>query len=546
MRWILSALGGLAIVLILVGWIAAAPQFLGGRAVYVTTAGASMEPTISAGDLVVLRKSTGYQVGDIVAYDAGTSVVLHRIIGTDGERFILQGDNNAVPDPIRPTANEILGQFWLLLAPPWDWDISEVILVAGPIVLLVAVAVVVYLSRKRIASSEPMQRLAANSSIAQNGERYVRLLGPLGQIVVAIIATLGIGALLLAAAGFSRPLEKTVVERVSYQHNGTFSYSAQADGGVYDGDLATTGDPLYRDVIDTVTIAFDYALRSESSADASGTYRIDLVVSNDDSWSTTLPLVPQGQFSGSQFSETGILDLGDVESVIDRFEEQTALDTIIASPLYQMSIVPLIRVDGAIGNHQIHDSFVPTLAFQVDDRAITLLDSPNDELTASSATESRVTNTIPEEHVVANKMAFLFGDLEVATARQLAIIGLALTVVLGVAALLMIRSAMHAPEPGQIEARYGSRVVDLRAASLEAFGRMIELETFEDLAKIADERESHILHGRQNGRHFYLVHTADVTYGYRTIDRDDAVDPAQSPEASELEASEEEALKDSN
>ena len=546
MRWILPALGGLAIVLILLGWIAAAPRALGGRAVYVTTTGASMEPTISAGDLVVLRKSTGYQVGDIVAYDAGTSVVLHRIIGTDGERYILQGDNNTVPDSIRPTASEIRGQFWLLLTPPWDWDVSEIILVAGATVLLVAVAVAVYLSRKRIANSEPMQRLAANSSIAQNGERYVRLLGPLGQIVVAIIAALGIGALLLAAVGFSRPLERTEVERVSYQHSGTFSYSAQADGGVYDGDLATTGDPLYRDVIDSVTIAFDYALRSESSTDVSGTYRIDLVVSNDDSWSTTVTLVPEGQFSGDQFSETGILDLGDVELVTDTFEEQTALDTTIASPFYQMSIVPLIRVDGVIGDHQIHDSFAPALAFQVDDRTITLLDSSSDELMASSATESRVTNTIPVERVVANKFAFLFGDLDVATARQLAIIGLALAVVLGVAALLMIRSAMQAPEPGQIEARYGSRVVDLRAASLETFGRMIELETFEDLAKIADERGSHILHGHQNGRHFYLVHTADVTYGYRTIYRDDEVDPAQSPEASELEASEEEALKDSN
>lgn len=58
----------------------------------------SMEPTYSAGDLLVVKKMDHYQTGDIVVYQSGRSLVVHRIIDMNGETVTTQGDANNAPD----------------------------------------------------------------------------------------------------------------------------------------------------------------------------------------------------------------------------------------------------------------------------------------------------------------------------------------------------------------------------------------------------------------------------------------------------------------
>lgn len=61
----------------------------------------SMEPTFSAGDLILVREADEYEVGDIVVYQDGNSLVVHRIVETDGDTVITRGDaNNTADDPI--------------------------------------------------------------------------------------------------------------------------------------------------------------------------------------------------------------------------------------------------------------------------------------------------------------------------------------------------------------------------------------------------------------------------------------------------------------
>ena len=82
---------------------------------YVSTHGISMEPGFSTGDLAVLRPAGSYDVGDVVAYrsDALDTVVMHRIVGGDGDRFVTQGDNNDWLDQDQPTQDEVLGTLFL-------------------------------------------------------------------------------------------------------------------------------------------------------------------------------------------------------------------------------------------------------------------------------------------------------------------------------------------------------------------------------------------------------------------------------------------------
>ena len=58
----------------------------------------SMEPTLSVNDLVIVHAQEDYAVGDVVVYQSGHALVIHRIIQFDGEAVITQGDANNIED----------------------------------------------------------------------------------------------------------------------------------------------------------------------------------------------------------------------------------------------------------------------------------------------------------------------------------------------------------------------------------------------------------------------------------------------------------------
>ena len=44
------------------------------------------------------------------------TVVLHRIIGREGERYVFKGDNNNFVDPEQPRASQLIGGLWIHIA----------------------------------------------------------------------------------------------------------------------------------------------------------------------------------------------------------------------------------------------------------------------------------------------------------------------------------------------------------------------------------------------------------------------------------------------
>ena len=65
----------------------------------------SMEPEFSAGDLIVVKEAESYSLRDIVVFQDGRSLVVHRIISMDAETVTTQGDaNNVADDPIQISA----------------------------------------------------------------------------------------------------------------------------------------------------------------------------------------------------------------------------------------------------------------------------------------------------------------------------------------------------------------------------------------------------------------------------------------------------------
>lgn len=95
------------------------PAELGGPATFVVVSGDSMEPVLSSGDLVIARAQERYAIGDVAVFPVpegepgGGSLVIHRIVGVEGETFVMQGDNRDRVDDWTPTPGEVRGSMWL-------------------------------------------------------------------------------------------------------------------------------------------------------------------------------------------------------------------------------------------------------------------------------------------------------------------------------------------------------------------------------------------------------------------------------------------------
>lgn len=61
----------------------------------------SMEPTYYVDDMIFVTAADNYAVGDVVVYQSGNALVVHRVIAVENGMVTTQGDaNNAADDPV--------------------------------------------------------------------------------------------------------------------------------------------------------------------------------------------------------------------------------------------------------------------------------------------------------------------------------------------------------------------------------------------------------------------------------------------------------------
>ncbi|MFW6002992.1 MAG: signal peptidase I [Halanaeroarchaeum sp.] len=89
----------------------AVPQLVGAEESYVVLSG-SMEPTLTAGDVVIVDADATIAVGDIVTYAASADSIptTHRVVETTEAGFITKGDANENADPGLLTSDSIIGE----------------------------------------------------------------------------------------------------------------------------------------------------------------------------------------------------------------------------------------------------------------------------------------------------------------------------------------------------------------------------------------------------------------------------------------------------
>ena len=100
----------------------------------------SMEPTIMADDMIFVKEADSFAPGDIVVFQSGSMLVVHRVVEVTGDSLITQGDaNNAVDDPVAISDVKGIVLSWIpgagpavrLLKTPW----VTVALIAGAVLM---------------------------------------------------------------------------------------------------------------------------------------------------------------------------------------------------------------------------------------------------------------------------------------------------------------------------------------------------------------------------------------------------------------------------
>ena len=115
----------------------------------------SMEPTLSANDLVVIRSADACSAGDIVVYQSGDSLVIHRVVRVEDEYVVTKGDaNNTEDDPVPLSA--VKGRM-LFAVPFLGVPVRLLQSPLGSILMIVLIAALVSLSWRKEKAEDDQQ-----------------------------------------------------------------------------------------------------------------------------------------------------------------------------------------------------------------------------------------------------------------------------------------------------------------------------------------------------------------------------------------------------
>lgn len=487
-------------------WFYFVPTQLGGSATYVVTHGTSMEPRFHTGDLAIVRSQSNYHVGEVVAYQNHQlhTIVLHRIVGREGDRYLFKGDNNNFVDPEHPVASQLIGALWIHV-PGVGLRLQSI---RSPLVMGLLLFV-------------GMLLLTGGAFARTQGRRH-RHERPTGEVtatptfaVLAIGVLLAIPFLMLALLAFTRSPTKLHPYTVHFQQSGRLSYSAEAPAGpTYPGGRAVTGDPLFAHVLNAVDFSFAYRLRATGRRSLGGSASLEATVVSSDGWHTTLMLAPPTRFHSSRALVTGTLDLTSLLALVHSVETATK-----ANGTYTLTLLPRVNVSGRVDAVPVHTTFAPKVQFSltpieaqpaVAGGGSLTTSSPSGEDAAPSMFSPSAPGSVIGMHSQPASLSLGLGALSVASARTLARDALAIVVCAVLAALACLRLAFGRSQPrdesASIRARYGRMIVPVARVWQLPGVPVIDVEDMEALAQIAEHYNRSILHEvAEDGEAFWVT-----------------------------------------
>jgi signal peptidase I len=505
---------GATLLLFAVAWLFAGPAQLGGATTYVTTHGISMQPRLHTGDLALVRPAAQYRVGDVVAYRSSVlrRVVLHRIIGRDGDRYVFKGDNNNFVDPIHPHRDELIGRMWLRV-PRGGAILSWLRIPAIAALLCGGIALVALwpARRRRRRRGRGKAGTRPRGAPSMSG-RSLRMVSPNAQLLLFGCAVVAVACLVLGLLAWTRSTTDPVAAKVNYTHKVRFSYRADAPvGAVYPTGIVKTGDPIFLRLVRQVRVKVAYHLASGAPRQVGGTQQILLALRSPTGWSRTIRLQPSTPFRGAGTSAWVVLDLAQLRALIGRVE---ALTGTPAGSAFTVDILPRLHIKGTLADEVLDDRYAPTLSFQLDPLQLRAGGGGTADAGAGGAFTQSQSGSVAATVATPNHLRLGGRGLQVGTARWVALVGYLLAIV--VALLTTIRERRRPQDLSmQIHARYGHLIVPIAAIMHDPAQPVVDVMSIDALAQVAERCERVILHHHRIGAESYLVDDEGTLYRYQ-------------------------------
>ncbi len=492
-----------------------APRLAAGIS-YVVPSGVSMQPTVHAGDLVLLRAEDSYRVGEVIGYRSPTlhTVVLHRIRATGPTGFTTRGDANSWVDPDHPQADQVLGALWVrvprlgaLLRIGGSGPSVPVLALAG-LLLLAAGARTAGRARpgphppdrhasRRRRGPVPGRAPAGSSAGAPPGPSG-RGSGPSMAALSSAAASLALVAATVGGLAFALPLERNAQVQLGYRQTLAFGYSAAAPPGVaYPDGRVHWGDPVYVRLVRALRVEVRQSFTGPAGqAPPGGTLTLRSWLESSSGWHAPAADTVTVPLQGASGTASAVVDPASLARVAAGVERASGVPL---GPLtLHLEAVSTVRT--TVEGRPLVASTTAPLRFRLDGAQLVLLDrDPATTQAGSLAVTRSLQRTV--------------GVLGTAVPVRWLRIG-ALAALLSAAALLALRAvARRLPvRAGQVARRYPDRIVHVRGVDPAA--AHVEVAAAGDLLRLADQTSAVIVHFGPPGADGYELEVGGTRYRY--------------------------------
>lgn len=493
-------------------WVIFAPVQAGGQAAYIIVAGASMNPALRRGDLVIARQAVDYQVGEIVAYRHPTiGPIIHRIVATQDGAFTLKGDANTWVDSYTPFAAEIMGKEWIRLP-----GVGRILTwLRQPVGLsLAAVLISLLIVTTVVPMSAPERRQTKRKSAKGSRSPAPVLAASAGtlQTVIFILGIVSLLSVLLAIAAWTHPLSREAIQAAAYKHLGVFTYSGTVPHKVYGETRLESGEPVYLRLTRFVDIWFDYRLSADEPHSVRGTAQLMAEISDANGWHRAIELRRVRTFEGESIRLAGALDLNVISTYLQDLEAETG----VTRPFYTLTVYPEITIQGDLAGNALESTFAPSLKFMVDKLQMQL--QPGDPGAPGADPMKPIDEGAVDTVVVEpNRLSALGATVPVTAARWVAGIGM----VIGLGGLALLGLWLYLQNKvdpaAAIHMKYGAQMAEVQAGSFDAGRGSQELASFDDLARVAEKSDQMIQWIATDEGRDYFVQQAHLLYHFRLL-----------------------------
>ncbi|MGH9088348.1 MAG: hypothetical protein ACRDYZ_09590 [Acidimicrobiales bacterium] len=339
-----------------------------------------------------------------------------------------------------------------------------------------------------------------------------------GWDALAVCGVIAIAAGVVGGLAWTRPTSTT--STVHYTQSGRLTYHAPVSPtSIYGTTQVRTGQPVYTNVVNALTVGYSYRLTSPAPATLSGTERLAVTIGNGQGITRTIPLQSPTRFRGNKFDATATLDLTALQAIALQF----AGSARGGQGTYDVTVSPSVEVTGRLGGVPLHATFDEPATFSL---AAGILapkaSSPGGTPGAGSGapgtggaagagaagsgsgskqSANQLVTTAPGSvRARHGQPATLFLGLTVANLRVAALIVLAIALFAGAfVGWPVVRDATSEDERRRIVARHGPSLVEVAGLPTGPGVIVVELASFEGLLQVAQRTECPLLHAYLHG-----------------------------------------------